>query len=374
MAEAFSLKDALFNAGTVGTLSSRFAAADPGFPRTAFEAEVLAAFPSLELKLRIAHIAAVLDRILPQDFDAAADLIERALPPPLDPGKSDDDFGSFIFAPLGEVVVTRGLEAHFDRSMRALLALTQRFSMEFAIRPFLNRWPDRTLAVLSDWADHPHYHVRRLVSEGTRPRLPWGIGVGLAPGRTLPLLDRLHADPTRYVTRSVANHLNDIAKNHPALAVAAVERWRAQGRQDAGELGWMAGHALRTLVKNGHIPALRLLGFTPGEGVRVLRLRLDSAAVPAGGVLGFEVDLVAEADTRAVVDYRIDFARPGGKRAVKVFRLAPCDLLAGHTLTLAKRRRLLADATTYTLCPGRHGLAIGVNGKVLAEAPFEVTR
>ena len=372
MADAFSLKDELFNADTVGYLAGLFASGDPGFPRAAFEAEVLSAFPVLELKGRIAHIAAVLDRILPQDFDAAVGLIERALPPPLDPGRGDGDFGSFIFAPLGEFVAMRGVEAHFDRAMGALLALTQRFSMEFAIRPFLVRWPDRTLAVLSGWAEHPHYHVRRLVSEGTRPRLPWGIGVALAPDQTLPLIDRLHADPSRYVTRSVANHLNDISKKDPALAVAAVARWRDLGRQDVRELDWMAGHALRTLVKIGDTPALRLLGFAPEARVRVRRLRLESQVVPAGGMLGFEVELVVEADTRAVIDYRIDFARPGGRRAVKVFRLAHCDLAARRAVTLAKRPRLKADATTYALVPGRHGLAIGVNGAVLAGADFEV--
>ena len=373
MAEKFSLKDELFNPATVEYLAGLLAAADPAFPHERFVAEVLAPFPSLELKERIAHIAAVLEKYLPGDFPAAADLIERALPPPLDPTRTDDDFGRFIFAPFGEYVVSQGLEKHFSRSMRTLEALTQRFSMEFAIRPFLNRWPDETLEILAGWTGHPHYHVRRLVSEGTRPRLPWSGRIAIGADRTLPLLDRLYPDRARFVTRSVANHLNDIAKTDPDLAVSTVGRWMAEGRQAPDEMAWIARHALRTLVKDGHEPALSLLGYSRQAGVRVMALALEAASVPIGGVLAFSVELRAEADTRAVVDYRLDYARSNGKRGQKIFKLKAVELTGGETVTLAKRRLLKGDATTFTLYPGLHLLAIQVNGVIAAEASFDVT-
>ncbi len=374
MAEAFSLKDHLFNADTVGYLADLFLAADPAFPSGRFVTKAVAAFPELELKARIAHIAEVLGDCLPAGFPAAADLIEAALPPPLDPSLTDDDFGRFIFAPLGDYVVARGLEGHFDRSMQAIEALTQRFSMEFAIRPFLNRFPDRTLEVLAGWTSHPHYHVRRLVSEGTRPRLPWSGRIAVGPERTLPLLDRLFADSTRFVTRSVANHLNDIAKTDPGLAVSTVARWQAGQRQREGEMEWMARHALRTLVKGGDAAALALLGYAGDAPIEVTRLALAGAAVPIGGALEFTFGLKAEADCRAIVDYRLDFARPNGRRGQKVFKLKSMDLQAGVPVTLTKRHALKGDATTFTLHPGLHRLAVQVNGVVLAEAAFDLTR
>ncbi len=373
MAEKFSLKDHLFNRDTVGYLAGLFAAADRGFPRDRFIDDAVAAFPSLELKARIAHMADVLSTCLPSDFGAAADLIEASLPPPLDPSRTDDDFGHFIFAPLGDYVVMHGLERHFARAMQAIEALTQRFSMEFAIRPFLNRWPDETMAILTVWADHPSYHVRRLVSEGTRARLPWAGRIDIGSDRTLPLLHRLYADPARFVTRSVANHLNDIAKADPDLAVATIARWSAEGRQGPDEMNWIARHALRTLVKDGHGPALAQLGYAQGADIRVARLALAATRLPIGGVLEFTVQLVAPRDCRAVVDYRIDFARPAGRRGQKVFKLKSLPLSGGLEMALTKRHPLKDGATTFTLHPGRHCLSVQVNGLILAEAAFDLT-
>jgi 3-methyladenine DNA glycosylase AlkC len=372
-AERFSLKDALFNAESVGRLAAYLRDADPDFPASRFVADVIEPFGRLELKARIAHIADVLARYLPHDFPRAADVIERALPPPLDPTKTDNDFGEFIIAPFGDYAVSHGLEAHPRRALDLIEALTQRFSMEGAIRPFLSRRPEETLARLDRWAGHPNYHVRRLVSEGTRPLLPWAPRIRLAPGRVMPLLDRLYADSTRYVTRSVANHLNDITKSDPELALSALSRWRDEGRQEAGEFAWMARHALRTLVKSGHDGALEFLGYSRTAPVRAISLDLERDHVAPGGAVVFSVSLLSDTDTPAVIDYGIDFARPDGKRARKVFKLATTTLTAGQALTFGKRRVLKGDATTYRLHPGRHVLSIQVNGKVVAEAAFEVT-
>jgi len=371
-AARFSLADRLFNPGRVAGLAARLAAADPAFPAPRFTDEAVAPFPGLGLKQRIAHIAATLDRHLPADFDAAAALVLRALPPPLDPGRGDGDFGDFIFAPLGEWAAARADDGTLPRVLDLIGALTQRFSMEFAIRPLIARWPERTLARLHDWAGHPHYHVRRLVSEGTRPRLPWAPRTGLPPAATLPLLDRLHADPARYVTRSVANHLNDIARADPALAVAAVGCWRAAGRQTPAELDWIARHALRTLVARADPGALAALGLDAAPALRVTRLDLAATAVPIGGSLAFSLGLAADRPVRTRLDYTIRFARPGGREATRVYRLATLDLAAGQTATLGKRRRLPADATTLRLYPGRHVLAIRASGVVLATAGFDL--
>ena len=178
MAEKFSLKDYLFNPESVGRLGLHFEKVGV-FQAAPFVTDVLRDMGALELKARINLIAEVLARHLPSDYLAASDAIVAALPPPLDPTLKDDDFGHFIYAALGVYVENHGLEQHLDRSLDVLEAVTQRSSMEFSIRAFLNRWPDETLERMQDWITHDHYHVRRLVSEGTRPRLPWGQGIGL---------------------------------------------------------------------------------------------------------------------------------------------------------------------------------------------------
>jgi 3-methyladenine DNA glycosylase AlkC len=297
-----------------------------------------------------------------------ADALEAAMPAPLDASRKDDDFGRFIHAVHGVLIARHGLEQP-ERALDALYAATQRFSMEYAIRPYLNRWPEETLARMEDWARDDHYHVRRLVSEGTRPKLPWGRKVEIDPRRPLALLDVLHADPTRFVTRSVANHLNDVSKIAPEAVVGRLRDWKAQGAQEARELDWMTRHALRTAVKRGEGPALALLGY---EGGRVrARLEVLTPEVAIGGVLEFAVTLEAEARLPVMVDYRLRYARPKGT-AEKVFKLKVAEVRPGGALRLVKRHRLLGDATTYKLHPGVHGITVQVNGEDVAEGGFDL--
>ena len=370
MAGGYSLKDQLFNAQKVGYLAGLFRAVDPGFD-PGFEARVLARFPELELKQRIAWIAECLTPALPQDFPTAAALIEAALPPPLDPDRTDDDFGTFIFAPLGDYAVLAGMEDHPARTLDLLEALTQRFSMEYAIRPMLNRWPEETMARLSHWAGHENYHVRRLVTEGTRPRLPWGIGITLPPGAAMPLLDRLHADRARFVTRSVANHLNDISKVDARPVLAALDRWKQEARQDPAELAWMTRHALRDLVKKGHPDALSHLGYRSGANIDATLTLPASARI--GEAMVLEASLTCREDQPVLIDYAITFAKPGGRARRKVHKWTTATLSAGTALNLSKTHKLPADATTYTLHPGPHEVELLVNGRVRATAVVDLT-
>jgi 3-methyladenine DNA glycosylase AlkC len=233
----------------------------------------------------------------------------------------DDDFGDFILAPLGEFVVRNGLtKKHLRRSLRTLKEITKRFSMEDAIRAFLREFPDQTLAELEKWAKDPNYHVRRLVSEGTRPSLPWSGRIGLDTSLPIPLLDELHADRTRYVTRSVANHLNDIAKTDPALALATLSRWAELGRQDPAELNWMTRHALRTLIKRGNPDALKLLGFRPKPQITVSEITLQSTALRPGQAMEFAITITAVRDELLMVDYVIDFMKANGSASPRDFK------------------------------------------------------
>jgi 3-methyladenine DNA glycosylase AlkC len=368
MAQNFSLKDQLFNAEKTRYLSALFADADKGFDAEAFERQVMSRLPELELKERMAWIAECLHQAVPGDLPTVAPVILHALPPPLDPTKSDDDFGDFIFAPIGEWVAAIGLD-HTDLSLDLLEELTQRFSMEWAIRPFLNQSPDRVLERMQDWCAHDSYHVRRLVSEGTRPRLPWGQAVGLDLTDPLPLLDRLHSDPTRYVTRSVANHLNDVSKKDPDLVLDRLQGWRGVGQQSADELAWMTSHTLRGLVKAGHAGAMKQLGYDPDSEIEATIDLLSEARI--GEALEFSVTLQGAKNQPVLVDYIVHFQRPGGKTSAKVHKLKQAVLRDG-TLTLTKMHKFKGDATTFKLIPGPHVMEIQVNGRIRARVDFEL--
>ena len=372
MAQGFSLKDQLFNHETVRYLGGLFDAADV-FKADPFVADVMAQMLPLELKARINLIADVLADHLPDDFQDAAVAINKALPPPLDPSLRDDDFGHFIFAPLGVFVENQGLDDHFATSISLIEALTQRFSMEFSVRAFLNRWPVETMVQMSAWSEHDSYHVRRLVSEGTRPRLPWGQNVGLTAADTLPLLEKLHGDSTRFVTRSVANHLNDITKIDPDVVLCAVEKWRGLGLQNVKELNWIERHALRGLIKSGHGGAMAHLGFDPDVAVRVINLAIEPNDLSIGEMTEISFDLCLDDDAPLIVDYVIYFMKANGKTAPKVFKMKVLDGKAKAPNAFRKAHHFKKGATTFTHYPGAHKLAIQVNGRIVAEVPFNLS-
>jgi 3-methyladenine DNA glycosylase AlkC len=372
MAQGYSLKDQLFNADKTRYLAGLFQQASPAFDGPAFTERVMSRLAELELKQRMAWIADCLGYALPGSLPDLAPVLCAALPPPLDPNSYDDDFGDFIFAPLGEFVVSAGLEEYPDLSLDLLEQITQRFSMEWAIRPFLNRWPDLVMGRMHHWATHPSSHVRRLVSEGTRPRLPWGQAVGLALEQPLDLLDVLHSDRARFVTRSVANHLNDITKKDPDLALDRLAAWQVGAQQDADELDWMTRHALRGLIKAGHPRAMKMLGFDPKAAIEVLAFNVPHR-VAIGKTLRFAAQLRAAENTGALVDYVLWRRLANGKLAPKVFKLKQVQLQASMPSELTKAHRLKGDATTFRLFPGTHRIELQVNGRVLAEAEFELT-
>ncbi len=371
MAEAFSLKDHLFNAETLGQLAAEFEAGVPGFDGARFASECLSGFGERGLLERLEWMADCLEPQLPAAFDAMAEALEAAMPPPLDPTLTDDDFGQFIHALPGIMAVRHGIGAHVPRALDLLHRATKRFSMEFYIRPFLNQWPQETLARLSEWVEDDNYHVRRLVSEGTRPRLPWAKAVHVTSGQSLPLLQRLHADPTRYVTRSVANHLNDIAKQEPDLVVGRLAQWRDDKHQRAKELDWMTRHALRTLVKDGHPGALRLLGYDPEAAVDVVSFTV-TPRVRIGERVELVTELRAAQRVPVIVDYVFWRRRANGELAPKVHKLKQLVLQPGEVLRLEKRHHLRGDATTYRLFPGPQRMDLQINGRIVAQGAFEL--
>lgn len=367
----FLLKDQLFNQQKVAQIAGEIHGVYAAFAQDAFVRTVVERFPELELKARIAWIAACLKQHLPPDYQSAVTILLQALPVPNNPELADDDFGDFIYAPYTDYVAKYGCTAeHLDFSLGALREMTMRFSAEDAIRYFINAFPQETLQQLLHWSTDAHYHVRRLCSEGTRPKLPWAQKINIPVTAPLPILDNLFTDKTRFVTRSVANHINDIAKIDPALAVETLTKWRASGRQQPGEMEYITRHALRTLVKQGNPNALALLGFSAADQVSLTDFSVPPQ-VKMDSELTFSFTVEAEAETDVIIDYILYFQSKLGKlSSKKVFKLTKLTLLKDKPVVITKRHLLRQQMTTRTLYPGEHAIEIQINGKVCAKATF----
>ncbi|MEZ4200205.1 MAG: DNA alkylation repair protein [Candidatus Paceibacterota bacterium] len=370
----FSLKDELFNETKVKRLAREIKKAHPAFNANLFVRDVVDAFPGQELMQRLRHITAMLRRHLPREYPKALAVILKALPEPLDPKKTDNDFGDFIYGPYSYFVATYGCtEKHVEKSLKALAEITKRFSAEGALRDFLNAFPKETLVAVTAWSQDANYHVRRLASEGTRPNLPWAKKITVSHRKFLPLLDRLHSDPTRYVTRSVANHLNDIAKFDPETVLKLLKKWQRTDKQESKELAFITKHALRTLIKDGHPKALALLGYEECD-VTAKQFRLANKTVTIGEALAFSFTLrsTSTKTQSLMVDYRIHFHKANGSLAPKVFKISSVDLQPGESKTFSKNHPL-KPMSTRALYPGEHKLELQVNGKSLGTKTFTLS-
>jgi len=360
MAEA--LKN-LYNQDTVAELASAIQAEylpfdAQGFLESVFDEE----WEDRELKQRMRHITTSLRPFLPQQYSEALPVLERVLP-----RLSRQGFEKMVFP---DFVEQYGLD-NFDVSMSALELFTQSVSAEFAIRPFIVRYPQRTMAQMLAWANHSHEGVRRLASEGCRPRLPWGMSLPSLvadPSPILPILERLKEDSSEDVRRSVANNLNDISKEHPDLVVATLDSWQSVGTQ---EIRRLTSHALRTLLKQGHPDALALLGYSPDPAVSLSRLKVAPVIVPARGELTLSFDIVSHSSRPEplVIDYVVHLVRANGSRTPKVFKLKTATLRPGQQATITKRHSF-RPVTTRRYYPGEHFIEPQINGKSFGRVSF----
>lgn len=359
-----------FGADVPGHISDMVAAVYPAFDRGEFMAACLAGYDDLELTPRAHRISDALGVHLPADRARSLEIIVASLGPEIETAELSGMEG-FRYLPFVFFVADHGLE-HFEAAMAAQYELTKRFTAEFSIRAYLDRYPDRTLARLRDWATDENVHVRRLVSEGTRPRLPWAPRLRRFQDDPVPVIDLLEMlkdDPEEYVRRSVANNLNDIAKDHPDLVLDVAERWWPGGDADRHRL---IRHGLRTLIKQGDPRALAVLGFGLDSPVRIAAVRIEPARPAIGGKVRIEVDLEnpAQADHGTLVDLIVHFVKANGT-SPKVFKGAERHL-AGHGRTTVSKTVSLAQQSTRTHYPGRHVVEIQLNGTVHPGGAFEL--
>lgn len=350
-------------------LASQVADVQPGFDQKRFVRLAARNLKGLEFAGRVRQFSDALRATLPDSIPAALHVLTRSLPPEQPDAESVTD--GWLQWPVGQFIADHGLN-HFDASMSAMVELTKRFSSEFAVRPFVEQRPRETFARLQSLTDHPNQHVRRWCSEGTRPRLPWGKKLRALvsdPSPIWPIVEALKDDDELYVRRSVANNLNDIAKDHP---MAVVRRCKAWSRHSTTGRDWIVKHALRSLVKAGDPDALAVVGFAPPK-----KLSAELWVRPKQIAVGSAVQLTAQLTStlgRAqdlLVDYAVHYVRQGGKTAAKVFKWTRVRLPARGQLTVEKRHAMRLT-TIRALYPGVHRLELQVNGVRMATATFKL--
>ena len=341
----------------------------PAFSIPRFSKGLEDALEQLELKQRMHLIADRIEAGLPDHPPELFAILLETLA--LDENDTRGLRG-FLVWPLTEIVARRGL-AHFEDAMVALREMTSRFSGEFAIRPFLRHDRERTLEQLHAWCDHPDPHVRRLVSEGSRPLLPWGgnlVELLEVPHPTLGLLEKLHQDPSDYVRLSVSNHLNDFSKHHPTLVIEILTCWK-KANPDDPRLDKLARHACRTLLKSGHSGALELHGFGGAKALEIQAFSLSEKVVKLGDHLGYHLIIrnTSRRKVKVMFDYAILHRKANGTLSPKVFKGRTRELSAGEHWEIGGRHSL-KPVTTRVYHSGLHGFEPRLNGRVFAALEF----
>ncbi len=331
------------------------------FNETAFLLSVFdQQWPQRELKDRMRHIAQCLQQHIQCDYADSIEILKKVAP----------DFGGFEAMFFPEFVERCGLD-DWEVSIPALAFFTRYSSSEFAVRPFIIRDSERMMAQMLIWSKDNNEHLRRLASEGSRPRLPWAMALPdfkSSPAPILPILENLKQDPSLYVRRSVANNFNDIAKDNPHVTLEIAGQWLGNHK----DTDWLVKHACRTLLKKGDPRALRLFGYI-NQSANVFGLTLSKSELAIGGSLNFEFELISRdkgklGKTR--IEYAIDFVKANGKQSRKVFKISESDIKENNKH--CRKTHHFKQLSTRQHYPGTHQLGIIVNGLEKQSMSFEL--
>ncbi|PHS25444.1 MAG: DNA alkylation repair protein [Methylophaga sp.] len=342
-----------------------------GFPAEDFSCSALAGLAPLELKQRVTHLIAILADYLPNDFQASATILLE-VKQHWDWGNEDDALSGFAAWPLIDYVAVYGIDEP-ELALTVLKDLTPLFSAEFAIRPFIQQHFDITYQQLLVWCNDADEHVRRLVTEGIRPRLPWGLRLTRFcddPQPIFTLLEKLKDDPSVYVRKSIANNLNDVSKDNPDDVVRICQRWI---KDASPQRQFIIRQALRTLVKDGRPDVFPLLGYTAKPQVEKLDIKLKNINVKLGETLEFSTILESNSDKAQsfVLDYKVHYVKANGATTAKVFKWKNMTLQPRQNVQLQKLHPFKL-ITTRKYYAGTHSIELQINGKSLAKADFEL--
>jgi 3-methyladenine DNA glycosylase AlkC len=359
MSEASAFKN-LINKNVVKTIALDISKSYPAFNSKDF-IKTVAKLDALELKARVQHISSVLKTYLPKEYKQAIKIICEVI--------KMDHLSGFALWPFSEYISHYGLD-DFETSMQAMYILTQKFTSEFAVRPFFIKDQEVVLRYFNKWATDKNHHIRRWVSEGSRPLLPWGMKLQnfvADPTPTLQLLDKLKYDDELYVRKSVANHLNDISKHHPKKVIETISTWEKNcPTNQSVKIQWIKKQALRTLIKKGDQNALKLMGVKGVAKVNISQLALNKKNIQTGEHLEFSFELSSKSNKpqKLVIDYLIHFVKSNQKLKAKVFKLKTITLESKSKIIIQKKHSMRL-ITTMDYYPGEHLISIQINGKVL---------
>ncbi len=366
----------LFNVQIILGMAKHFHSQWSEFDSKGFSDAASKNLDTLELKERSDQIMNAMIKHLPSDFMRAGEIILASLSPPrggdiFGVTVDDDGIAGWAIMPMTHYVGLRGHD-YFDLSMTLFKELTKRFSSEFGIRFFLLKSPEKTLSTLKKWTNDNDRHVRRLVSEGTRPRLPWAMRLPVFikdPFPVIELLELLKDDDEEYVRRSVANNLNDIAKDHPDVVAEIAKKWMKGASKEREKL---IRHACRTLIKNGQKKVLPVFGYEPPK-IRKAIIDVKTPEVVFGNALEFTLSIFSDSvhEQPLMIDYIIHHQKANGRTSPKVFKWRTKTLEANKVLTSTKKHAI-KKITTRVYYPGVHTVEVMVNGVSVGTADFNL--
>lgn len=361
----------LFNSKVIHNMADHFWRHWKDFNKQGFIEAASHQLDALELKARSQQITSAMEAYLPKDFDHAGQILLASLAPesPQEGENEQDGISGWAVMPMGDYVGIHGL-AHHDLSMTLLNAMTRRFTSEFSIRFFLLASQDKTLDTLKSWLKDDNKHVRRLISEGTRPRLPWAMQLPQFiqnPAPVIALLEALKDDPEDYVRRSVANNLNDIAKDHPDLVADIAKQWMQGANTNRQKL---IRHACRTLLKQGHPKVLEVFGYEKPElGKIELEIQQEQIALNENLEFSLKIQSISDQDQTLMIDYVIHHQKKNGTTSPKVFKWKKITLPAKKTLSMSKKHPFKI-ITTRVYYEGEHAIDMLINGQPMAKKHF----
>jgi 3-methyladenine DNA glycosylase AlkC len=364
-----SLLKELYSRAFYDQIGDVFAAIVPGFDKKVFIKKIYTPdFAAKELKERMRHTTLVLHTFLPANFAKAAKVLKKAMVNFRKRNLGEDRL-EYMFIP--DYIEVYGID-DYAASIEALEFTTQFVSCEFAVRPFLIKYGQAMITQMQRWAKHENHKVRRFASEGMRPRLPWGMAVPAlkkSPEQVLIVLERLKTDPSEWVRRSVANCLNDLAKDHPELLIKTAKNWFGISK----ETDAIVKHGCRTLLKQGHPEVLSLFSLSANTNIKLLSYNLSTTRVRIGEHLKFTVSLHNKDDRPLIVrlEYGVYYLRKNGTHSKKVFKISERQFKAGEKATII-RKQSFKIITTRTYYPGLHKVSIIINGHEQKTEHFEV--
>lgn len=361
--EKVLLKDQLFNKDNVRSLARLIKEVYPKLNDTKFENDILKKFPELELKERIYWIRHIIEQNLSDDYEETLNILLESL-------KNQSEKEDFVFASFSDFVAENGCnKKYLDKSLAALGVFTKYCSAEFAVRCFINAFPEETFIQMQKWSVSKNIHQRRLASEGLRPKLPWAKSINFDYKAGSTVLDNLFYDENRYVTRSVANHLNDISKFDPDFVVEKLGMWKKSNKQDEKEMEYIIQHSLRTSVKKGHINTLNFLGYNPNLKISVIDLKIRKECIILGDTLEFSFTILSKTNENLIIDYKIIYPTPHNRHSEKVFKIKKTKISDQKAISVHKKH-IFKKTTTKKLYSGNYKLEIQINGKVVGSTDF----